>query len=346
MKNFEYFNETECNSRLFLRKNETKLGEKVQYIRQNEIDVNQFLKETSAQYIIFGINEFIGVKANLGKAGEKHSWEVFLNTFLNIQHNKFLKGQQIAVLGCFNYKEFETEALTLNPEVKDDLKRLREMVAEIDKDVVYLNTLIHQAGKKAIIIGGGHNNAYGNIKGLALAKESAVNVVNFDAHTDFRPLEGRHSGNGFSYAFHEDFIDTYYIFGVHENYLNKFMLKRFKEQQQRIKWFTFEELKVRFEKDFITAANNIHKAIKLKPYGIEIDVDAIENIASSAMSPSGFSVTEARQFVSLMANSTNASYLHICEGSVSMGAFPENMVGKLFTYLITDFIKAQMNANN
>ena len=179
---------------------------------------------------------------------------------------------------------------------------------------------------------------------MALAKQTAVNVVNFDAHTDFRPLEGRHSGNGFSYAFNEGFVDNYYVFGAHENYLNKFMIKQFKEYNQRIKLLTFEELKIRFEKDFITSANNIQKLIKLKPYGIEVDVDAIKNIASSAMSSSGFTVTEARQFVNLMAGNQNACYLHICEGSASLTPFPENMLGKLLTYLVTDFIKAQLSS--
>jgi arginase family enzyme len=32
-----------------------------------------------------------------------------------------------------------------------------------------------------------------------------VNAINFDAHSDFRILEGRHSGNGFSYAYEEGF---------------------------------------------------------------------------------------------------------------------------------------------
>src|SRR5690606_27362420 len=206
------------------------------------------------------------------------------------------------------------------------------------------NSLIHQAGKKAIIIGGGHNNAYGNIKGLALAKASKVNVVNFDAHTDFRPLEGRHSGNGFSYAFKEEFIKQYFIFGAHENYLTKYMLNHFKEHENRLHLTTFEDLKININANYIDSINQIHKNIKALPYGVEIDVDAIENVASSAMSPSGFSVTEARQFVSIMANHKNASYLHICEGSASLISFPDNMLGKLVTYLVTDFIKSQLHS--
>jgi formiminoglutamase len=36
-------------------------------------------------------------------------------------------------------------------------------------------------------------------------------------------------------------------------------------------------------------------------FGIEIDLDAIPNIASSAMTLSGFSVEELRQFISFLA---------------------------------------------
>jgi formiminoglutamase len=39
-----------------------------------------------------------------------------------------------------------------------------------------------------------------------------VNAINFDAHSDFRILEGRHSGNGFSYAYEEGFLKKYFIF--------------------------------------------------------------------------------------------------------------------------------------
>src|SRR5690554_5149294 len=257
MENFDYFNKNQANEILSIRAGERKLGEKLQYINSKETNLSlselfKALKEIPAKYIIFGVNEFIGVQANLGTSGEKHTWQLFLKNFLNIQHNKFLKGSNMTVLGSFNYQKYEAEALLLNPSNKSDLQRLREIVNEIDKDIVYLNTLIYQAGKKAIIIGGGHNNAYGNIKGLALAMGKNVNVVNFDAHTDFRSMEGRHSGNGFSYAFQEGFVDNYYIFGAHENYLSKYMLKQFKEHRQKIHLNTFEELKVRFEKDFIS----------------------------------------------------------------------------------------------
>jgi len=342
MKNFKYFNKNTLNQHLVLRDGETKFGEKIKYPKENT-ELSNFLSETDANFVVFGIKEFVGIKANFGKIGTKHAFDVFLSSFLNIQNSKYLKASKIAVIGCLDYSCFDEELAQLNPDNKTDLNRLYEIVSEIDKDVTYLNTLIHRAGKKPIIIGGGHNNAYGNIKGLALAKGKAVNVVNFDAHTDFRALEGRHSGNGFSYAFSEGFLNEYNVFGAHENYVNKYMMHQFRDHFEKLKMYTFEEIKVRFEKDFITTINVINKQIKTTFYGIEIDLDAIENTASSAMSPSGFSVTETRQFLNFMANCNNASYLHICEGSSSLSNNPENLLGKLITYLTTDFVKSQIN---
>ena len=76
---------------------------------------------------------------------------------------------------------------------------------KIDKEVSHVICNIIKQAKIPIIIGGGHNNSYGNIKGLALSKGKPVNAINFDAHTDFRIMEGRHSGNGFTYAFEDGF---------------------------------------------------------------------------------------------------------------------------------------------
>ncbi|MCB0387994.1 MAG: arginase, partial [Winogradskyella sp.] len=66
--------------------------------------------------------------------------------------------------------------------------------------------------------------------------------------------------------------------------------------------------------------------------------DAIQNIPSSAMTPSGFSVNDTRRFVSYFGKDPNATYLHICEAAPTPET--ETQVGKLITYLITDFLRA------
>ena len=76
---------------------------------------------------------------------------------------------------------------TLDQSKKKDVLKSRKIVKKIDTYVTYIIEQIVSAGKKPIIIGGGHNNAYGNIKGSSLAHGFPINVVNFDAHSDFSP---------------------------------------------------------------------------------------------------------------------------------------------------------------
>src|SRR4051812_10254491 len=141
-------------------------------------------------------------------------------------------------------------AESLDATTTEGRKALSELVDKIDKDVAHAVCQIILAGKTPIIIGGGHNNAYGNIKGTALAKGKPVNAINFDAHTDFRVLEGRHSGNGFSYAFEEGFLKRYFIFGLHENYTSKGVMETIKKHSDAIKFNTYEQISVRKEKSF------------------------------------------------------------------------------------------------
>jgi formiminoglutamase len=75
-----------------------------------------------------------------------------------------------------------------------------------------------------------------------------VNAINFDAHSD-RILEGRHSGNGFSYAYEEGFLKKYFIFGLHEIYL-KSVLDLIKKTDDRVRYNTYDSIGIRKEKEF------------------------------------------------------------------------------------------------
>jgi formiminoglutamase len=105
---------------------------------------------------------------------------------------------------------------------------------------------------------------------------------------------------------------------------------------------TYDEIKVRQQKNFQQELNTAYDFIKNDAYGIEIDLDALPNIASSAMTMSGFSIEELRQFVYFFGKNKNAAYLHICEGAPDLGEEKNNhLIGKLIGYLVTDFIKAR-----
>ncbi|AWK06762.1 arginase [Flavobacterium crocinum] len=324
------------------RSGELKFGEKMIVIPPGVDKVN-FLKESEAKYVLLGIPEDIGVRANYGRPGAASAWQCAIKSIANIQHNRFCKGSNIIILGQINVADEMREVENLDFNDIDDRSKLSQLVEKIDKEVSHIIFTIIKAGKTPIIIGGGHNNAYGNIKGAALAKGKPVNAVNFDAHSDFRILEGRHSGNGFSYAYEEGFLKKYFIFGLHENYTSKSVLDIIKKLEDRVRYNTYDSVNIRKEKDFNREMITALDFIKNDAFGIEIDLDAIPNIASSAMTISGFSVEELRQFVSFFGEHKNAAYLHICEGAPDLDNSPNNnLIGKLIGYLVTDFIKANI----
>ena len=327
------------------RSGEVKFGEKMLTI-SNEQNIVTFLNNCEQEFVLFGIPEDIGVRANYGRPGASSAWDSAIKSIANIQHNRFCKGSQIVVLGHLNLAEEMELVKDLNFNVTEDRKKLSDLVVQIDKEVSHIIATIVKCGKIPIVIGGGHNNAYGNIKGTALGKGKPVNAINFDAHSDFRILEGRHSGNGFSYAFEEGFLKKYFIFGLHQSYTSKSVLDKLKTLKERVLYNTYDSMKIKMTKDFNTEMDFALDFIKNDYFGIEIDLDSIPNIPCSAMTISGFSVEELRQFIYFFGSHQNASYIHICEGAPSLDHDKNNhLVGKLIGYLVTDFIKAKTEIN-
>ena len=336
MDNLILFNNSTLNTLLNKRSGESKFGQHVKLLT-NVFNIYEQLKNLDVQYVIFGISEDVGVFANYGKRGTFKAWEATIKVLLNTQSNRSTKASQVLILGHLDFSDALEKLKELNPEKKSDIKEARKTVSEIDVHVTDLVYQITKAGKIPIIIGGGHNNAYGNIKGTALAYNNTLNAVNFDAHSDFRPEEGRHSGNGFSYAFAEGFLKNYFAFGIHEDYISENTLKTINKLKS-IQYNTFESIKVRRELKLRNEMQVALDHVSSNKFGIEIDCDAIENVPSNAQTPSGFRVNDAREFVHFFGKHKNVAYLHICEAAPKRKT--QDQVGKIISYLITDFIRA------
>ena len=336
MGHLKLFTKKELNSILNKRSKETKFGQSVKLL-PTFTSIYESIVEMDVKYVILGITEDIGVIANNGLSGTYNSWETSINFLLNCQDNAHNHPDKVLVLGTLQFPELYKKLEKKVKSKKKQLKLARELTAEIDREVTYTIYEIVKAGKIPIVIGGGHNNSYGIIKGTALNYFKPINAVNFDAHADFRSEEGRHSGNGFSYAFGEGFLKNYFVFGLHENYNSANILKAMDKLKQ-VEYSTFEEMMVRDEKNWDEQIDSATNHVVNRPFGIEIDCDAIEAIPSSAMTPSGFGSIEARKFVNHFGKQKKAKYLHICEASPDKD--DHQRTGKLISYLITDFIRA------
>ncbi len=338
MRNLTTYNKSTVNKLTNKRAGETKVGERIILVRENTDPLAQ-LAAIEAAYVVFGIAEDRGVVANQGRPGTKLAWNAFLKSFLNIQHNKYSNAEQVVLLGHLDFDD-EVKKIESQTPSKEKTKAYQQLVEYIDKQVAYLVSRIVKANKIPVIIGGGHNNAYGTIKGCALALGKPINVLNLDAHTDLRPIEGRHSGNGFSYAMHEGFLNRYFVFGLHENYTSQAILDEIDSKAERIRYNTFEAMKIRKQTSYKEELKRAESFITKQPFGLEIDCDAIQNMPSSAMTPSGFSVNNTRNLVDFFKEKDTVAYLHICEAAPDPDDPDEtSQVGKLLSYLVSDFIK-------
>jgi formiminoglutamase len=318
------------------RPGETKLGEVMAYPEQSRLI--DFLQSETIKYVIFGIPEDIGVRANLGVPGTASAWDAFLSYFLNCQSNSHLTGNQIAILGHFNLKHAYLRLEEVHESQRE--KEARQLTSTLDEAVWRMVSQVVKSGKIPIIIGGGHNNSYGNLRGFSNALGKPINCINLDPHTDLRPLEGRHSGNGFSYALKEGYLKNYLVFGMHEAYKTAEMQERFMKEKH-LSYISFEDLMVRRKMQTDQCLDSALAFVCKAPFGVEVDLDAIANMPSSAMSPSGFSIEFARSFVHKMGSHPHAGYLHLCEGAPDLGGKAgRTIVGKALSYLVQDFIKS------
>jgi formiminoglutamase len=321
-----------------IRNLETKIGEKVDTI----INFPEDLYKSKSKFVLIGLPEDIGVKANYGRGGAHTAWKPALENILNIQSNHFFTGESVLVLGHIDFEGLMQQSLHLHSKSEKDLKHLREMVGKIDEIVFEVVKEIIAAGKIPIVIGGGHNNSYPLIKAAASNSiDEKINVLNCDPHTDFRSQEGRHSGNGFSYAFDEGFLFKYSVFGIHESYNTQEVLNRFHSNKQQLHYTTFEDIFVTQTVSFEDSLKASIDFCKTNPCGLEIDLDAITNVPTSAKTSSGLSPVQARQFVYQSAKQLKPLYFHIAEGAPILAHIKaDNKTGKLIAYLVADFIKA------
>jgi formiminoglutamase len=324
----------QVKDRVSVRKGETKLGETC--FRLEAIDKLGMLQ---GRFVVLGIPEDIGIRANHGTPGAVRAWDAFLDRFLNMQHNRFLWGEEVILAGTVVCDDLMAAAANA------DLETLRALTSQLDERVAAVAREVIAAGKVLIAVGGGHNNSYGLLRGAAGALRVAgqlegqgMGCVNLDPHADLRQREGRHSGNGFSYALYEGWLERYAVIGLHESYNNEHILQHF-DRSPNLFYNTFDSY-VRGERTFEALLSEGLGFVSDLPRGVELDMDSIAQVASSAMTPTGITPQQARRYVSLAARMEGTVYLHLAESAPGLNGSDAGQAGKLLAYLATDFIRS------
>ena len=317
MIDFVKFTRTDISKMTAVREGECKVGQTICIYE----DLDQF----DGKYVVIGVEESVGPQANLGFSGAENGFSAFLSRFLNVQSNRFFSGNDVLLYGVFKLES-----------IIDAIDEKRKLISELDSVLISHLELIYNKGCIPILIGGGHNNAYPLMKAFSNIRAVGLNVINCDPHADYRLLEGRHSGNSFSYAKSEGVLNYYKVVGLHQSYNSEEMLSRMEVDGCD---FTFFD-------DYITGVGSLIddvKAFVIKnkglDFGVELDLDAVKGMPSSAFSFSGISVEEARSYLICLAQESKVAYLHLPEGA-PMDRREDVIVGKTLAYFVTDFIKS------
>lgn len=291
--------------------------------REGEIKIGEKLSQVDeADFVIIGVEESIGPQANLGNQGAQNGFSSFLPKFLNMQWNRFIENRKVAILGSI---------VPSNPE-NLSLAKKREFVTAIDEYVLKILNEHLKPNQIPILIGGGHNNALPIIRWAG--QKNPINVINLDPHADYRALEGRHSGNSFSYAFEEKTLKKYCVLGLHKAYNSEKMIDKLSIDGHKVSFFEdWLSGKASLETDLESTESFFDE----KRIGVELDLDAITLMPTSAFTPSGISMKEARFYIHFVTNRFSPAYLHLPE------AAPKNdyeaiVTGKSIAYLVHDFL--------
>jgi formiminoglutamase len=302
-------------------------------------------KAEGCRFVLLGVPEDIGPRANLGQGGADKGWTAFLSKFVNLQSNHFIAAGQILLLGEIQCADLQQQASTLDISQPLQLSQLRQLVEVLDTRVASVVQAIFNAGLLPVVIGGGHNNSYPIIKALNQASGQQVNCANLDPHSDFRPLEGRHSGNGFSYAWQDGLLKHYFVLGLHELKNSAATLAQL--QQATGEFCSYQRIFVRQELNYQQALDLcIDNVVQGSgDIGIEVDTDSISLMPVSAFTNCGISVQAAEQFVYQLAKLPRSRYLHLAEAAPAQHpaglAAGVNEAGQVLSALVVAFMQGK-----
>ncbi len=340
--------ESEVRALTTCRAGEVRVGQVIPFLgSEGSRERWQEAHRAGARFALLGIPEDLGPRANLGRPGADGAWEAFLAAFLNQQANHFLPTEQVLLAGKVHVQDIQEASHGLGSE-PEALEALRDLCAALDGRVAPVVEEIVAAGLIPIVVGGGHNNALPILQGVmwglqqrGQAPSAGLAVVNCDPHADFRLLEGRHSGNGFSYALEAGLLASYFVMGLHEGYNSREMLDRLLASGGG--FVSYESIFVRRELDFELALERAraHAASRGVPVGLELDLDAVAGMPSSAQAPHGLTCEQAGRFLHHLGSQLPVAWLHLPEGAPAL--LPQGgarHVGKALAFLVSTFVKA------
>ncbi|MCB0272696.1 MAG: formimidoylglutamase [Bdellovibrionales bacterium] len=253
-----------------------------------------------ASWIVIGVCDDRGVKNNLGRIGAKQGPEAFRKMFYTQS------------LGHTSPKEksiYDVGNLKLTKNILTTHEKLREIVDQIKSQ---------DEKKKILVIGGGHDIAYGEIAGCIKRDQKIIrnHIINIDAHSDVRPYEKNKtitSGTPFYRLITEAGIrgEHYHPFGLQKPSNNNALVAWMLEHKVDIHWLEDMPSNEAQMKKF----HELLQQMKFRKWHLNIDLDAFDVAHAPGVSAQAIFGVSPNLFLNL------ANYKSIFESIETLGIY-------------------------
>lgn len=299
--------------------NDRRMGEIIHFPSENLPDI------TLGDICLVGFPEDRGVIRNHGREGSSEAPDRIREMFYRLPASNMEYG----IENFDRYRIFDLGNIQTGNSLPDAQKRLGEVVG-----------WILLKGGIPVVLGGGHETAYGHFLGYVEARKE-VSVVNFDAHLDVReiPSDGTGtSGTPFRQMIQHPsgLLSGYWIFGAQPN-ANSAAYVRFAEENRiRLNWLS-------------AIQKEIHPGLLPgkddSPVYLTIDIDGFGSAwAPGCSAPQVTGLTPDLMFPVLerLGKSSRVTSLDICE--VNPVFDRDNQTSKLAAMLIYQFISGHFSS--
>ena len=307
------------------RQTRPELGNQYWYQEVELMDINVLEDKLRPNVALLGYACDEGVRRNRGRVGAKEGANAIRQQLAKFSYHHAVKG--IADIGDIVCDDKELETCQ---------EELSKVVSELVSNSIF-----------PILMGGGHDIAYGHFKGIHKTLEKTakpkVGIINFDAHFDLRPVESEaNSGTPFYQILkeHNDTVD-YFAIGIQQQVNTKELFDIAKEN------------KVEYLLNYECNIKNVEAVIqRLKPFVdnndwlyITIDMDGFSSAYApgvSAPSPMGFTPNFVIHILKYLLNSGKVISCDIAELNPILDQ--DNTTAKLAAILV-DSIVASLPQN-
>lgn len=251
-----------------------------------------------ATHVLVGCPQDEGVRRNNGRAGAGETPVKIREQLYRLQAPAN-SGVKLFDAGDISITDIEEGADT------DFLEQVHERLTEVVDECL-------KAGKKVMVLGGGNDISYADVRALAEAKGD-ISAVNIDAHLDMRIGDEMTSGTPYRRLIEEEILpaDHFYEFGIRPESNAGFYLDDAEKRGVHIHY-----LKQILENGVISSFRKIMNKIDRRPFFLGLDMDSIRAADApgvSASSPTGFSGQEVMQLIHIARRKENLRLFEITE---------------------------------